>query len=91
MLSYFGAAIYPENITVGLEQAPICDGVTGQFVLQVQPGEDLNGVLAIAVELDPGIAVDASEAEPIAIAVQTQLCRLNSEFANDLPTAYPVP
>ncbi len=90
-VSYFGANIYPENITVGLEQAPICDWVTGKFVLQVQPGEDLNGVLAIAVELAPGIAADVSKAEQIAIAVQTQLCRLNSEFANYVPAIYQIP
>jgi len=26
-VSYFGANVYPENVTVGLEQAPICEWV----------------------------------------------------------------
>ncbi len=90
-VSYFGANIYPENVTVGLEQAPICDWVTGKFVLQVQPGEDLNGVLAIAVELAPGITPDAAKSQQIATAIHAQLQRLNSEFANYVPPAYQMP
>lgn len=90
-VSYFGANIYPENITVGLEQAPICDWVTGKFVLQVQPGEDLNGVLSVAVELAPGMAANEAKKEAIAIAIRDQLCRLNSEFANYVPESYQMP
>ena len=37
-VSYFGANIYPENVTVGLEQPAISDWVTGKFVLQVRRG-----------------------------------------------------
>ena len=33
-ISYFGANVYPENVTVGLEQSPIADWVTGKFVMQ---------------------------------------------------------
>ncbi len=32
-VSYFGANIYPENVTVGLEQPEISGWVTGKFVL----------------------------------------------------------
>jgi phenylacetate-CoA ligase len=90
-VSYFGANIYPENVTVGLEQPPICDWVTGKFVLQVKQGEDLNGFLAIAVELAPGIEADAPKQEQIAIVIRDQIRRLNSEFANYVPIANQTP
>jgi phenylacetate-CoA ligase len=90
-ISYFGANIYPENVTVGLEQAPICDWVTGKFVLQVQQNEDLNQFLAIAVELAPGIVADEIKQQQITTAIHSQLCRLNSEFANYVPTAFQQP
>jgi phenylacetate-CoA ligase len=35
-VSYFGANIYPENITVGLEQPKIKDWTTGKFVLEIK-------------------------------------------------------
>jgi phenylacetate-CoA ligase len=90
-VSYFGANIYPENITVGLEQASICDWVTGKFVLQVKPGEDLNGVLAIAVELAPDIEADPEKQEQMAISIRDQLRRLNSEFAHYVPESKQLP
>ena len=33
-VSYFGANIYPENVSVGLEQPEIRDWVTGKFVME---------------------------------------------------------
>ena len=90
-VSYFGANLYPENVTVGLEQAPICEWVTGKFVMQVQTDADQNSVLAIAVELAPGISADAEKQTAIATAILSQLRRLNSEFANYVPPEYQSP
>ena len=39
-VSFFGANIYPENISVGLEQPQIRDWVTGKFVLQAGGGAE---------------------------------------------------
>lgn len=90
-VSYFGANIYPENVTVGLEQPTIREWVTGKFVLQVREDSDRNRWLSVVVELAPG--VDRSEAKQAAIAasIQTQLLRLNSEFANYVPPEYQTP
>ena len=33
-VSFFGANVYPENVTVGLEQPGISDMVTGKFVIE---------------------------------------------------------
>ena len=39
-VSYYGANIYPENVTVGLEQPEIMAWVTGKFVLETWETED---------------------------------------------------
>ncbi|MDF5728151.1 MAG: phenylacetate--CoA ligase family protein [Rhizonema sp. PD38] len=90
-VSYFGANIYPENVTVGLEQPVIREWVTGKFVLQVQEDADRNRFLSVVVELAP--LVEASEEKRIAIAssILSQLKRLNTEFANYVPTEYQMP
>jgi phenylacetate-CoA ligase len=90
-VSYFGANIYPENVTVGLEQSPMCNWVTGKFVLQVQSDADQNPFLLIAVELAPGIGSDPQKQEAIAQSIYANLLRLNSEFANYVPTPYQLP
>lgn len=90
-VSYFGANLYPENVTVGLEQSPICEWVTGKFVMQVREDADRNSYLSIVVELAPGIEQDADKARTIADSIQYHLCRLNSEFANYVPVANQLP
>lgn len=90
-VSYFGANIYPENVTVGLEQLPVCEWVTGKFVMQVTEDCDRNAHLSIVVELAPGVEADAGKQTAIADSIQQQLCRLNSEFANYTPQAYQRP
>jgi len=90
-VSYFGANIYPENVTVGLEQSPICDWVTGKFVMQVKEDADQNKFLAIAVELAPTVAGNQDQQRAIAQSIVHHLKRLNSEFANYVPAAYQMP
>jgi phenylacetate-CoA ligase len=90
-VSYFGANIHPENVTVGLEQSPICDWVTGKFVMQVKEDGDRNRFLAIAVELAPGVAATGEKEQAIAHQITHHLCRLNSEFANYVPEANQTP
>jgi phenylacetate-CoA ligase len=90
-VSYFGANIYPENVTVGLEQPPVCDWVTGKFVMQSVEDADRNRRLTIAVELAPGIESDEEKQATVAKEILAQLLRLNSEFANYVPTEYREP
>lgn len=90
-VSYFGANIYPENISVGLEQAEVRDWVSGKFVLQVNEAADLNETLSVVVELLPGVTADDAKRETVAVAVLAQLRRLNSEFANYVPAEYQPP
>lgn len=90
-VSFFGANVYPENVTVGLEQSEISDWVTGKFVMQVQTDSDQNSHLVIYVELAPGETASLARENAIAQSILQQLCRLNSEFANYVPASYQTP
>ncbi len=80
-VSYYGANIYPENVTVGLEQDPVAQWVTGKFTLESVEDADRDRYLALAVELAPGVAGTEEMRRVVAESVVSQLRRLNSEFA----------
>jgi phenylacetate-CoA ligase len=84
-VSYYGANIYPENVTVGLEQPGIKEWVTGKFVLEADEDESQNRILRIVVELAPEEFANEQRQESAAISIETHLKRLNSEFANYVP------
>ena len=90
-VSYFGANIYPENVTVGLEEPIIREWVTGKFVIQVKEDADKNRFLSVVVELAPGVEDHEEKRLSITAAILTQLLRLNSEFANYVPPQYQTP
>jgi len=90
-VSYFGANIYPENVTVGLEQPVIREWVTGKFVLQVREDADKNRFLSVVVELAPLVEGSEEKRQIIASSILSQLKRLNSEFANYVPSEYQMP
>ncbi|MGW4062935.1 phenylacetate--CoA ligase family protein [Amycolatopsis sp. NPDC004747] len=87
-VSFFGANVYPENVTVGLEQPGISDTVTGKFVVESVEDADRDRRLRITVETAPGATADAGR---IAAAVRAQLVRLNSEFAHYVPAERQLP
>jgi phenylacetate-coenzyme A ligase PaaK-like adenylate-forming protein len=90
-VSYFGANIYPENVTVGLEQSPVAVWVTGKFVMEAREDDDHDRHLAIAVELAPGVAGTEEMRRAIALSIAGQLRRLNSEFAHYTPPDHQLP
>jgi phenylacetate-CoA ligase len=90
-LSYYGANIYPENVSVGLEQPPLTDWASGKFVMQITRDADDNPRLAIAVELLPGVAGNEAVTAAVVKSIHTELCRLNSEFANYVPAERQAP
>ncbi|MDD5462346.1 MAG: phenylacetate--CoA ligase family protein [Methylococcales bacterium] len=90
-VSYYGANIYPENVTVGLELPEIMTWVTGKFVLEAPETQDGDKYLHIVVELLPGVEPEAMMALLIAESVRAQLLRLNSEFANYTPAERQLP
>jgi phenylacetate-CoA ligase len=90
-ISYYGANIYPENVTVGLEQPEIMAWVTGKFVLETQETKNGDKYLHIAVELLPDIEPSETIKPIIAESIRSQLLRLNSEFANYTPVERQLP
>ena len=84
-VSYFGANVFPENVTVGLEQAPIDSWITGKFVMQVREDDDRNTFLSIVVELGQNVAPDEDKLETITASILRHMRRLNSEFAHYVP------
>ena len=90
-VSYFGANIYPENVTVGLEQTEIQAWATGKFVLETQETGNGDKYLHVVVELLPGVEADSRMANVMAESIRSQLLRLNSEFANYTPVERQLP
>jgi phenylacetate-CoA ligase len=90
-ISYFGANIYPENVTVGLEQPEISAWVTGKFVLESREDTDRNRYLSVVVELAPGVESSLEKEQAIAMSILAQLRRINSEFASYVPAEYQLP
>jgi phenylacetate-CoA ligase len=90
-VSFFGANIYPENVKVALEQPPICEWVTGKFVLESLADEDRNRRLSVTIELAAQVAADEEKERAMEREILIQLLRLNSEFANYVPAEYRVP
>ena len=90
-VSYYGANIYPENVTVGLEQPEFTSWISGKFVLETRETDKSDKYLHIAVELLPAIQATIKLSEKIAESVKTQLLRLNSEFANYTPAERQLP
>jgi phenylacetate-CoA ligase len=90
-VSFYGANIYPENVVVGLEQPELAELASGKFVMEVKNDRSGSEFLYIAVELLPSVMADAGIEESAASSVRAQLLRLNSEFANYVPSAKQMP
>ncbi|MFG1944308.1 phenylacetate--CoA ligase family protein [Nonomuraea sp. NPDC048826] len=90
-VSYYGANVYPENISVGLEQPEVAGLVTGKFVMEVAEDEHRDRQLTVTVELAPGEKPTDSTAAAVGVSILAQLRRLNSEFAHYVPEARQTP
>ncbi|MEV6845091.1 phenylacetate--CoA ligase family protein [Actinoplanes sp. NPDC051411] len=84
-VSYFGANVYPENITVGLERPDVAEWTTGRFVVRTLEDDDRDLVLNVVVELAPGAEATADRRAVAAESIRRELGRLNSEFAHYVP------
>jgi len=84
-VSYYGANVYPENVSVGLEAREIHGFVTGKFVMEVIEGRDEPAALSITVELAPHETASQDRTALVAESVTRELMRLNGEFASYVP------
>jgi phenylacetate-CoA ligase len=84
-VSYYGANVFPETVSIALEQPDTREWVTGKFVMEVTEDAARDRHLAVAVELAPGAAPGDARASLVADAIVEVLRRLNSEFASYVP------
>lgn len=90
-ISFYGANIYPENISVALEKENIHAFVTGKFVMQIKTDELGNPTFHLLVERGINIEDSTELQNQIAHTVKAELLRLNSEFANYVPEKHQIP
>lgn len=84
-LSFYGANVYPENVSVGLEQPEFATQVTGKFVMQITENTDRDRELEVFVELARGVAESETLRADLAASIRSAIERLNSEFAHYVP------
>jgi phenylacetate-CoA ligase len=84
-LSYYGANVYPENVSVGIEQPALLQALTGKFVMEIEHDADQNPSLRVTAELLPGQQASEGLTAEVARSIQRELERLNSEFKNYAP------
>jgi phenylacetate-CoA ligase len=90
-ISFYGANIYPENISVGLERPESIDQVTGKFILEAIEGVDGAPRLRITVECRPSCDGAPGLKETLQQTIEVELDRLNSEFRHYVPKERKVP
>lgn len=84
-VSYYGANVFPETVSIALEQPETRGWVTGKFVMEVTEDARRDRHLTVAVELAPGAAPSDARADLAADAIARVLRRLNGEFASYVP------
>lgn len=90
-VSYFGANVYPENVTTALEQHEFMSSVSGKFVMETAELADGGKDLRITIELLPKIEPNDSLRQQLAHAIKARLLYLNSEYANYVPASHQLP
>src|SRR6202012_2919843 len=84
-VSFYGANVFPEMVTVGLDQPGIADRVTGKFVMTVQEDANRDARFTVVVELAAGATASSAFEAAVAESVGTHVARLSSEYGNYVP------
>lgn len=95
VVSIYGANVFPEMVSAGLETPGVARWVTGKFVMQARETADRDRELHVVVELAAGVdaraASDMAVAALVAGSVRDALARLDSEYAAYVPAARQTP
>jgi phenylacetate-CoA ligase len=84
-VSYYGANVFPEMVSVGLEQAGIAEQVTGKFVMSVREDADRDTHFGVVIELARGATPNATLRDRLAESIGEHVARLSSEYAAYVP------
>jgi phenylacetate-CoA ligase len=81
-LSFFGANVFPETISLALEKPSLSRWTTGKFVMEVKEGLAERPRFAVAIELADKEAPDPTRIELAEREILETLLTHNSEYAN---------
>lgn len=81
-VSFFGANIFPETISLALERPAMRGWTTGKFVMQVQEGLAERPRFTVAIELADKEAPDPTRIDLAEHEILETLRKHNSEYAN---------
>lgn len=84
-VSFYGANVFPENVTIGLEQEGVREWVTGKFVMESREDADGDRHLHVTVELAIGEDATDERTATVATSIRAHTERVNSEFAHYVP------
>jgi phenylacetate-CoA ligase len=84
-VSFYGANVYPEMVSVGLEQPGLAEHVTGKFVMSVREDADRDTHFWVVVELAAGVESQSSLRDALADSIGAHVARLSSEYSAYVP------
>jgi phenylacetate-CoA ligase len=85
-VSYYGANVFPEMVSVGLEQPGLAEQVTGKFVMSVREDADRDTHFHVVVELAAGVTASSDLAATMAEAIGLHVARLSGEYGAYVPS-----
>ncbi len=85
-VSFFGANIFPETISLALEKPSLSRWTTGKFVMEVKEGLADRPRFTVAIELADKEAADPTRIELAEREILDTLLTHNSEYANYVST-----
>ena len=86
-VSFYGANVFPEMISVGLADPSVRAGLTGKFVMQVEEDAGRDARFLIVIELARGMEGSAALANRVGASIVQGLLRLNSEYRAYVPSS----
>jgi phenylacetate-CoA ligase len=88
-VSFYGANVFPEMVSVGLEQTGIAERVSGKFVMMVREDRDKDSHFHVVVEMAAGEGHEGADghaiADAIAGSIGLHVARLSSEYRTYVP------
>jgi phenylacetate-CoA ligase len=81
-VSFFGANIFPETVSLALERPDLSGWTTGKFVMEVKEGLAERPRFTVAIELAEGEKAEPVRIDRAEMAILETLLVQNSEYAN---------
>jgi phenylacetate-CoA ligase len=90
-VSFYGANVFAETVSLGLEQPAVRESVTGKFVMSVRSDADERSELHVDVELARGAAATDELAARVARSIRDAIVRQSGEYGAYVPPERQLP